>query len=212
MNRRGYSRRKERNRRPRNRLIIVCEGQKTEVNYFKGFRTRYSNVEIIPMHGRCTDPKSIVKFAKEQIEKYDIDFKEGDGVWCAFDVDENSNDALKSAVELAEKTRKGKIRIALSNPSFEIWFLLHYRFNTSSRTRREALDEVKKFIPDYAKNKEVYSIVEDKLETAISNAKKLNVMHDKNNVDYYSRESNPSSQVFQLIEFIRELTEKNISN
>ena len=206
---RGYSQRKVRNRRPRNVVLIVCEGQKTEVNYFKGFRERKSNVKIIPYHEKVTDPKSIVDVARKQAKKEKIKVSEGDTVWCAFDVDENTNEALQSAVRMAEKN---KIQIALSNPSFEIWFLLHYIFQRSELTTQEAIAKLKEFIPDYTKNMLVYGFLKDKLETAIERAKSLNALHEENGIDHYTRESNPSSQVFRLIEFIRETTEKNSRN
>ena len=86
----GYKSRKKGNRKPLRKVIIVCEGKKTEVNYLNGFKTRGSGVDIIPIYGKCTDPKSIVTYAEERMCKWDVDLSEGDGVWCAFDVDENT--------------------------------------------------------------------------------------------------------------------------
>ena len=131
-----YKSRRVGTRRAKNNIVIVCEGEKTEVQYFEGFRKRNSGVNIRAVHGKCTDPKSIVDFAKDCVEKWDVDFDIGDGLWCVFDVDENADEAIE-------------------------------------------------------------------------NAKKLNIMHESNGIDLFIRESNPSSQVFKLIDFIYELYEKN---
>ena len=47
---------------------------------------------------------------------YDLKLNQGDGLWCAFDVDNNTNEDIKNAYNQAVKN---KIMIALSNPSFE---------------------------------------------------------------------------------------------
>ena len=38
-------------------------------DYFDSYKTRYSNLNIIPLYGKCTDPKNIVRFTKEQINQ-----------------------------------------------------------------------------------------------------------------------------------------------
>ncbi len=197
----GYSSRRERIREPKRKIVIVCEGEKTEINYFNGFKTRGSGVEIIPVHGRCTDPKSIVDFAEKRREsRWDIDPSKGDGLWCVFDVDENENHDLKNASEHA-KTKN--IQIALSNPCIELWFLLHYCQIWSQISRGDAKKRLKTFMRDYEKNKRINHLLEDKLAKAINNAKKLNEKYEREGIDLVSKESNPSSQIFQLIEFIR---------
>ena len=202
----GYLSRKEKFRKPRRKVVIVCEGKKTEINYFNGLKTRDSGVEIIPVHGG-TKPKHIVEYAEERMNnKWCIDFEEGDGIWCAFDVDDNTNSDIKNTYEHA-KTKN--IQIALSNPCFELWFLLHYKKIFSQISRKEVRGELKKFIPDYEKNKKINHLLKEKLSNAISGAKKLNEGHQKNRKELISIDSNPSTQVFELIEFIQQLIEKN---
>lgn len=202
----GYQSRREKFRKPRTKVVIVCEGEKTEINYFNGLKTRESGVEIIAVHGG-TNPMHIVKHAEERMStKWSIDFDEGDSVWCAFDVDENSNSDIKDANQHA-KTKN--IRIALSNPCFELWFLLHYKQIFSQITRQKAKTELKTFIRDYEKNKKINHLLKDKLSSAIDHAKKLNQIHQKKKIELISRESNPSTQVFELVEFIQNITKKN---
>lgn len=202
----GYHPRKERTRKPKRRVYIVCEGEKTELKYFNGFKERNSGVEIIPVHSKYTDPISIVNFAEERIDKWDIDFDEGDGVWCVFDVDENSSSDIKKASDLASAK---KIKIALSNPSFEIWFLLHFKDVFSHISRQDVILDLKDYIKGYKKNKDVNPIVFPLTHKAIPRAEKLNQTHKNNNIPIFSAESNPSTQVFELVKFINGLIKEN---
>jgi len=204
----GYRSRSVRTRRCKNILVIVCEGEKTEVQYFESFRKRNSGVNIKPIHGKCTDPKNIVKFANKCIDKWGINFKEGDGIWCVFDVDENRDEAIKDAVKQAENNT---IQVALSNPCFELWYLLHFEYIRSQISRVEAYERLREdFIQGYEKNMKVYDRLLEKLPGAIKNSKELNKMHEDDHVDLFTKESNPSSQVYKLVEFINELYKKNI--
>ena len=67
-------------RGPYDRVLIVCEGEKTEPHYFGGLRLHYrlssANIEITRAHG--TDPMSIVSFAEARLGNYDR-------AYCVFD-------------------------------------------------------------------------------------------------------------------------------
>jgi len=77
---------------------LFAKEKKTERKYFEGFRTRNSGVDVRTYHGKCTDPKSIVEFAEENMKnQWAVDLDEGDAVWCVFDVDENTDSVLKQA-------------------------------------------------------------------------------------------------------------------
>jgi hypothetical protein len=199
----GYSSRKEGNRKPERKIIIVCEGKKTEINYFNGFKIRGSGVEIIPLHGKCTDPMNIISYAEEKMyHKWSIDLDEGDEVWCAFDVDENSNSTIKDACTHA-KTKN--IQVALSNPSFELWFLLHFKEVFSPISRQDVIKELKLYIPHYEKNQKINHQLSDNLAHALVRARKLKNKHEKENIELLSKDSNPSTQVFALIECIQQI-------
>jgi hypothetical protein len=43
---------------------------------------------------------------------------------AVFDVDENTADDIKNAIELSLQNR---IKIAIANPSFETWLLMHFQ-------------------------------------------------------------------------------------
>ncbi len=95
-NSRGYSPRKVNTREVRQRFLIVCEGEKTEPNYFRSFHVP-KNVAEIDVKGLGENPSKLVNSAKElkQQEEYDQ-------VWCVFDRDawtpEDFNNAIINAI------------------------------------------------------------------------------------------------------------------
>lgn len=80
-NSRGYLPRKVNTREVRQRFLIVCEGEKTEPNYFRSFRVP-KNVAEIDVQGLGENPSKLVQSAKELQNQEDYD-----QVWCVFDRD-----------------------------------------------------------------------------------------------------------------------------
>lgn len=194
--------RRSNTRKQRNIFVIVCEGEKTEINYFHGFNERYSPIRIEALHGSCTDPKNIILHARKMKRRYDIDFDYGDRIWCVFDVNSNEDHVLNTVDELSEKYG---IPIALSNPCFELWFILHYVYLSHAITSGEALDRLKEHISGYEKSMDIFDIIENKIEIAIERAKRLNRKHIEAGRKLFSAESNPSTQAFKIVEEIFEM-------
>ncbi len=70
-----------------------------------------------------------------------------DAVWCVCDVDQHPK--IREAIKLAEQ--KG-VKMAISNPSFEFWLVLHFeKFTTTGIQQREILSRLKPQIPGYEK-------------------------------------------------------------
>lgn len=96
--------RKSGKKRKRNPVVyIICEGTETEPRYFRAFRTRYCNIDIIPLPSPYKSADSLVRKAKNTLGENPYYPDEGDSVWCVFDCDENTNAMLRSAGELADK-------------------------------------------------------------------------------------------------------------
>ena len=204
---RGYQKRNQAIREQRKVILIICEGKKTEIQYFRKFRVRYSNVEVIPLHEDCTDPKNIVEAAIDKRIEYNLDLQNGDGIWCVFDVDNTRNEDI---INSCAHALANEINVALSNPSFELWFLLHFKLILFYIERNEVIDQLKNYIPNYTKDMDVYPLIIDNMDNAIDYAKKLNQRHQSNFIHLLCRDSNPSTQVFALVEFINETIEKNM--
>ncbi|WP_278319566.1 RloB family protein [Clostridium tepidiprofundi] len=84
--------------------------------------------------------------------------KDGDRVWCVFDVDinYNTNRAIQSKIEEIQKAKKiadkNKIKLGISNPCFELWYLLHFEYTTANFKNYDA---VKKRLSRYIDNCEL---------------------------------------------------------
>jgi len=193
-----YSRRKRGQRPTRNKMLIICEGEKTEPMYFENYRTPQNNLDVIPIPSSRKDVCSIAEFAKKKMQ--DLDIKGGDSIWCVFDCDENTDDRISTAYRNAGKS----INMCLSNPSFELWFLLHFSYIDTSLQNDGLLGLLKRHIPDYSKNNDCYQLLCPLTDTAIRNSKKLEQLHIDNGTELNSTKSNPSTQVYKIIEVIKQ--------
>ena len=117
------------------RFLIVCEGERTEPNYFKELvRDRYSEVRSGDIVGEGRSTCALVKRTEEIREKLESQRQlRFDCVWVVFDKDDFND--FNEAIALAE--RKG-YKAAWSNEAFELWYLLHFIYldRFSNLTRR----------------------------------------------------------------------------
>jgi len=101
---------------------------------------------------------------------------------------------------------KSNIIACISNPCFEVWFLLHFSYSTRCLNVFEDVKmELLKYMPDYEKNKDVYHKLQPYQDKAIMNAKKLE-SHHKNEGKTKVRDCNPSTRVHELVEYLDKLT------
>ena len=192
-------------RRKRRPIIyIVCEGKETETKYFKHFRTRNCLVDIVPISSKYQAAEHLVKHAKSLVQK-DYYPKDGDQIWCVFDCDDNSNEALRNAALYAEKQG---YKIAYSNPCFEYWYLLHFMKHNSHLSGADdvlRLLQVKGRIENYEKNLDVFAVLQPYQNEAIQRAKERLEQLYRDNVIILSRDSNPVTTVHELVHYLNSL-------
>lgn len=114
--------RKPGNKATRKRLLIVCEGSKTEPHYFRDMRQdlRLKTADVKICGKECgSDPVSVYKYALKESDDDDVGY---DAVFCVFDTDSHKN--LDQALEMIE--RANSFVAIVSSPCFEFWLLLHY--------------------------------------------------------------------------------------
>ncbi len=185
-------------------VLIVCEGEKTEPNYFKGLRNelRLTNTNIIICGRECgSSPDAVVDFA---IAKYQ-QTRDYDRVYCVFDKDTHST--YIAALDRIRRTRlpnQGKIFAIPSVPCFEYWLLLHFIFTTRPFAKSGAgsscdsvIKELTKFLPHYGKSHgRIFQETRRLMDAAITNAKRVAKFHETSGAD------NPSTQVHELVEYL----------
>ncbi len=199
--------RKKRNTGDRTRKQIVLlsvEGQnKTEKNYFNGFNNE--TTKVVFTSGNETDPVKLSKRLLQEYKDNQLDDGLGDLAFCVVDGDVSKKQEVE--IRKAETIVKKKGKVIVSNPCIEVWFLFHFTDSTRQyKSSQEAVNRLKEYIPDYEKNmKEIYNQLFDKLDTAISNAKKLDDYNQMLNRSLHSYDYQPSSEIYKIIEKIQNI-------
>jgi hypothetical protein len=175
----------------------VCEGEKTEPNYFKKFPVDPKVIKL-DIKGEGKNTKSLVETAIELKNTEESDEK--DRFSCVFDRDKNPNNPndsqnFNSAITLAINNG---IDVAYSNDAFELWYLLHFNFyNTGISRQRYQNMLTNKLGHEYKKNSEtIYEELKDKQQDAIKHAKWLLQEYEPPNPET----DNPSTTVHLLVE------------
>jgi hypothetical protein len=178
-------------------ILIVCEGAKTEPNYFNSLKTGYGLTSVKVRKSPGTDPRSIADYAIGE-----CDNSEWERVYCVFDQDTPNCQEAISRIQNSSAGRSGKLRAITSFPCFEIWVLLHFKYCNrpfSKSGKKSVCDnvvrEVGNYIPDYSKGMEdVFDRLTDKLQDALSHAKRL-VEHNAQ-----TGSANPATQLHVLVD------------
>lgn len=200
-------RRKIARRAPYERVLIVCEGAKTEPNYFRWlrdhFRLNRANIVIADKKGGL-DPKSLVEYALDEYSKE----KDFDHVYCVFDKDKHTT--YQGAIDKIRSVRlkgKTKIHATTSVPCFEFWLLLHFGYTTRQYSAPLndsncdlVISDLQQYIPGYKKgSQEFLGYLEGRIEDAIQWAKQVETFHETSGTD------NPSTKVYELVEYLKKL-------
>jgi len=195
------------------RFLIVCEGKKTEPQYFMEFcqfhQLRTSRVRVAP-GDTGSSPGSVVACAEEL---FDEDNKLGadcyDRIFCVIDRDKHAtyDEALKRIQEL---NGENKPFVAIpSIPCFEYWLLLHFTYTRGffQATGKKSIcdcvvSELRKQqgFSGYDKGQNgIYSLLRDKMSTAIKHAKRAEKDAKQ------TGEDNPSTDVHHLVAELQDL-------
>lgn len=179
-------------------IKIVCEGGKTEPNYFNGWlRSKGFKLPNPAFKAKDHSPKGVAKEAKN-LYKEALTLKippDQIHIWAVFDCDGHAG--IPEAFDLLKPF---PIKIAFSNVCFEFWILLHFQ-----RTSRQFqnCDALVNFIqnehdPNYAKSNDHFYRLKDKIPTAIENAKWLNETYWQSD-NRPAWERNPYTDVYQIL-------------
>ena len=198
-------------------FLIVCEGTKTEPNYFESLKKELPRgiLEKIDIEGLGKNTLSIIE---EAIKLREQAYKERnwiyDEVWAVFDKDSFPDRNFNNAINRGESLKQ-KIDCAWTNEAFELWYLLHFQYVDTGMSR----DNYKPFIEReltqkmgksylYQKNSvDMYRILQEHGNEvqAIRWAESLEkLFHDKEFATH-----NPCTKVHKLVAKLNELKQKN---
>lgn len=190
------------------KIYIFTEGRTEEI-YLKHYHNKKKGIEIIPVDSEHTDALGIVKYAKEYIDNNDIDIELGDRCYCVFDSDPKSNTHINEAFDLVRGYKHKGLECIFSNPSFEIWFVLHFRKAPYGKTA----DDIKKMVrnllkgqvPEYKETTDIFDVLWDRQDNALKEAELLHTEQMKIHTDVLSHACNPYTNIFEFIFYLREI-------
>jgi RloB-like protein len=155
----------------------------------------------VRLDDRGGDPKMLVeralelrREAEQEARRLRDDNVEFDEVWCVFDVDQHERLAAAR-----EQARANGIHVALSNPCFELWLLLHFRDHTAHLDGKKAISLLRSHVKGYHKHVD-FLVFRDGYDSAVDRAKNL----ERRGQSAGSPDGNPSTSVYRLTERIRE--------
>jgi hypothetical protein len=197
-NRDSLQRRRPR-REPKPRFLIVCEGTVTEPSYFRNLCHAERSLVKLQIERDAT-PKTIVERAVALKEQAERDAKKRadenlkyDEVWCVFDVDEHLLIA-----EAKEQAQANEVEVAISNPCFELWALLHFQDQSAHIDGAKVQRLCRRHMPGYEKKLD-YEILHARYADAHRRAGELQKRHAVRGTSG----ANPSTTVFRLTERIK---------
>ena len=191
--------------------LIVCEGKKTEPNYFNGLKRkineRYGNkvdvlIPNIDIKGTGMNTISLVKYTQKTVNHANKVYGQ---VWVVFDKDDYNDEQFDLAIDNCN------YNVAWSNPNFELWLLAHFKKINRYVSKDDVLQELskefqQKGLGDYTKNDtNIFDKVtgEGKLHTAIKNCEYMEEL----NKDGQASQRNPMTRVYKIVDGLKEYLE-----
>lgn len=141
--------RKQATRKIKDVCFVICEGC-TEEDYLNMDAIRDNldcALKLIRRHPGQSDPASLVRTISKKLEE--VDFRKHDSAWIAMDVDEWTKEQIGKA--LAWSRSDERFHLAISNPKFELFLVMHYGLAKGCLTSSSIDTRLKAKWPDYAK-------------------------------------------------------------
>lgn len=152
-------------RQPYERLLIVCEGEKTEPQYLCEIQhaCRLATAHVLVLHSPFgTEPQRVLDYALAVFKDGDrargVHPKSFDRIVAVFDRDEHKSyhAALAQAAVQSGKLKNDDgvavpVDAVASVPCFELWLLLHFEDVLAPLHRHEAMERLKIHLPGYEK-------------------------------------------------------------
>ena len=140
-------------------------------------------------------PKSLVDHAWQHVQKSRRrrSQEEFDEIWCVFDRDDHPD--ISGTLQTA---RDRNIRVAFSNPCFELWLVLHVADQSAYIERDDIQRRCEQL--GLVLGKRINPEAIEQIRRGYANAKRRAKALDRMHNDIQSPEKNPSSDVWRLVD------------
>jgi RloB-like protein len=154
-------------------IVIASEDTYAARQYFDFFESTRIQFKVLETDGGKSAPEFVLARIDEYMKEYEIG--EGDEFWLVCDCDHWVNSGhIKNLIQVMQECRQKGIRIALSNPCFELWLLLHFaEFPIENKLTRVQIEKrIRAAVGSYDKTK-VYKLplTNERVETAVERSK-----------------------------------------
>lgn len=193
--------RRERILAQRRQLLVLTEGLRTEEDYLVHWRRRFRDHVLVTIDDFHGVPMSLVDRAVEIKREEARDQRRGNGsahdeIWCVFDRDEHPN--IPAAIN---KAAVNNINIVLSNPCLELWFILHHSDQAAHIERDQAQQRSGQLLG--CGKALTTKALEDLSDLYLDAKRRAQALDMKHSGDGSPARSNPSTNMWQLVDRIR---------
>ena len=189
-------------------LIVICvEGEKnsTEYNYFRHYSSRDLRIKFST--GGSTDPKGMLEDLLKYIRNEDIASEDNCRIFLVLDTDLDER-RISEIKEIEQQCIDNNIEIVTSAPTFEIWYVMHYRNNKLKfQTSKEVKRELQNLNGTYTESMDMYKIIKDSTDNARSTAQSIEQQIIRNKEDLFS--SNPHTSIYKILDAVDEFNNLN---
>ncbi len=155
--------------RPYRRLFLIAtEGYKTEPQYFQSFNTRDALIRVKCLKEKNKSaPEQVLERMKDRIQQERL--KKSDEAWLVVDKDQWTPEQLSQLQQWSQQaTNYG---LAVSNPKFELWLLLHFEDARGISSSRDCSERLARYLPEYGKGHVETEKLKSRVKEAIQRAK-----------------------------------------
>ena len=189
-------------------LIVICsEGGKksSEYYYFRNHTNRDLRIQFST--GNSTDPKGMLDDLLKYIRNEDITSEDNCRIFLVLDTDLDER-RISEIKEIEQECIDNNIEIVTSAPTFEIWYVMHYRNNKLKfQTSKEVKRELQNINGTYTESMDMYKIIKDSTDNARSTAQSIEQRIIRNKEDLLC--SNPHTSIYKILDAIDEFNNLN---
>ncbi|MBF0461739.1 MAG: RloB domain-containing protein [Magnetococcales bacterium] len=155
-------------RRYRKLFVIAVEGVVTEPQYFALFDDQQSVIHVNCLKGgHDSSPPQVLQRMENHLKQAGL--KSSDEAWLVVDKDQWTDAQLGTLYTWAGGHKN--YDVALSNPQFEYWLLLHFEDGTGIASALDCTNRLKRHLPGYNKGIDVRKINREQIDEAIRRAR-----------------------------------------
>lgn len=180
-------------------IVIACEDKYAPKVYFGQFITSRVQFQVLPTEDCRSSPPNIVKRLKAYRDKYQLEG--GDQLWYLGDLDHwSESNHIANLTAALRECRQAGFWVAICNPCFELWLLLHFTELTESEkwTARLIETELRSLAGGYSKQHGcVTPITAEMVEQAVLRDQILDSMPENDIPQTYT------SRVYRIVEVLK---------